>query len=317
MTDSELKRRLVIGLMTELSLEKRLSLMKQEISVSDVCRLFKIENIDYAAADSVLSWLNISRYSGIWWFGDEGFPPVNELEKRFPSMIFYEGKKPDVQDTRVTIVGSRHSDYLGIQKSFMLGLEASINGLSVVTGVAEGCDQAACAGALSAYEIEDTMYSPPVLVLPNGFDIEYPKGSAYLRNRAVERGGSVLTCFVPGTPALKYNFVFRNMILAAMSEMTLVIQSPSHSGALMTADFALRIGRDVCVSVGGVGESPCRKGTCSLARDGAMVINSYSDYGENGIDSVYRIRQVEYKDKHEVRFGDRYYSIERKLSNQT
>ncbi len=315
MTDNELKRQILIGLMTELSLDLRASLIREEVPVQEVCNKYKIESADFMTADSVLSWLNCSKSSGIWWYGEKGFPPVNELERRFPSMVFYEGKKPDSLDTRVTIVGSRHCDYLGIQKSFMLGLEASINGLTVVTGVAEGCDQASCVGALSAFNMEETLYAPPVLVLPNGFDIEYPKGSAYLRNRTLERGGSVLSCFVPGTPALKHNFVYRNMILAAMSDMTLVIQSPSHSGALMTADFALRIGRDVCVSVGGVGEAPCRKGTCTLARDGATVINSYSDYAENGIDSVYVIRQVDYEEKHEVRFGDRYYRVERKVSN--
>ncbi|MCR5760975.1 MAG: DNA-protecting protein DprA [Sphaerochaetaceae bacterium] len=312
MTDSELRRRLIIGFMTSLRPEKRLSMIKEGLPVEDVCRMFKIKNPDFSAADKVLSYLNEKESFGIWWYGEEGFPPLFELEKSFPLMLFYEGTKPDKSDKRVTIVGSRRADYLGVQKSFMLGLEAAINGLRVVTGVAEGCDQAACAGSISAYPLHDTLYAAPILVLPNGFDIEYPRGSAYFRNRTLERGGTIISCFIPGTPALKYNFVFRNMILAALSEMTLVIQSPAQSGALMTAELALRIGRDVCVSVGGLGNSFCRQGTCHLANDGAMVINSYSDYGENGIDSMYTIRQVNHREEHQVRFGDRFYNIRRK-----
>ncbi|MCR4676666.1 MAG: DNA-protecting protein DprA [Sphaerochaetaceae bacterium] len=306
---TELKRRIVTGLLPGVDAVKKKELIQSNLSLKQILKLLRIEHPDYGAASRVIDWLEKTENSGIIWFTDPDFPPLYELDKHCPYMLFYQGKRPENIIRRVTIVGSRRADYLGLQKSFMLGLEASVNGLSVVTGVAEGCDQASCAGALSAYTVQNTQFAPPLLVLPNGFDIEYPRGSAYYRNLSLDCGGCIISCFTPGTPALRYNFIFRNMILASLSEMTLVIQSPSHSGALMTADFALQLGRDVCVSVGGIGDKMCRRGTGRLAEDGAQVINSYSDYALNGIDSSFDILQVSRQSPYQARYGDRFYKI--------
>lgn len=77
--------------------------------------------------------------------------------------------------------------------------------------------------------------------------------------------------FSPGTPPLKYNFPARNRIISGLARSVVVIQAPEHSGALITADYALDQGRDLYVHktglVGRVGA-----GTRSLALTCAQVI---------------------------------------------
>ncbi len=64
--------------------------------------------------------------------------------------------------------------------------------------------------------------------------------------------------YPPGVPPAPWRFPARNRIIAALSETLLVVEARSRSGALITADQALDLGRDVLAvpgspAVAGVG----------------------------------------------------------------
>jgi hypothetical protein len=118
-----------------------------------------------------------------------------------------------------------------------LALGMSAAGWTVVSGLARGVDAAAHRGALAER-------GRTIGVLGCGIDRVYPAGHRDLY-ASVGRSGLLLSEFEPNTPPLRYNFPRRNRIIAALADAVVVVQAPERSGALITADMALDMGREV------------------------------------------------------------------------
>ena len=296
MDDKLLKRSIVIGSMDFLSLLERKNLIYSDIPLDAVCRHMK-SRPDYACmTDSVFRWLDESPLNSIWFADKDDYPVFDPVQKHVPYFIFCRGRRPDIRNRHIAIVGTRHCDYLGLQKSFQLGLEASASCFNVVTGLAEGCDQAAASGC-----VQLGAGGGCNAVLGCGLDVNYPSMSRKLKEAIIEYNGCLLSKFLPGTPPLRYNFPDRNLIITALSDCIIVTQAPAKSGALITADFALQMGKDVYVSSEGTGTAACRAGTDLLCFDGAGVINHISDIYPKAVAYV--------KSRNGIRFGSCFYSL--------
>src|SRR5215213_1836559 len=68
----------------------------------------------------------------------------------------------------------------------------------------------------------------------------------------------------------------RNRIVAALAVATVVVEARSRSGGLITADFALELGRDVFAVPGEI-TSALSAGTNDLLRQGAAPLLSAAD----------------------------------------
>src|SRR5204863_2013816 len=71
-------------------------------------------------------------------------------------------------------------------------------------------------------------------------------------------------------------FPARNRLIAALADAILVVEARSRSGALITADHALDLGRDVLAVPGWAG-SPAAAGTNGLLKAGAGMIENEDD----------------------------------------
>src|SRR4029453_13235195 len=83
-----------------------------------------------------------------------------------------------------------------------------------------------------------------VAVLGCGIDRDYPRSHAELARRIVA-SGAVVSEYPPGVEPAPWRFPARNRIIAGLSLATVVVEARERSGALITADFALELGRDV------------------------------------------------------------------------
>jgi DNA processing protein len=68
----------------------------------------------------------------------------------------------------------------------------------------------------------------------------------------------------------------RNRLIAALASVTVVVEATRRSGALITADHALALGRDV-LAVPGSAWSPLGEGVNALLRAGATPATSLDD----------------------------------------
>ena len=155
----------------------------------------------------------------------------------------------------------------------MFGRELAAAGLTVVSGLARGIDQAAHRGALAA------PIGTTVAILGCGIDVDYPASTRQLVEE-IERAGAVVSEFPLGTRPYKPNFPIRNRLIAALSVGTLVVQATVRSGSLITARLAVDLSRDVYGVPGSILDG-ASAGPNSLIRDGALLVQSTRDILES------------------------------------
>lgn len=168
---------------------------------------------------------------------DNDFPPM--LKEIFdpPYIIFARGDIKCLEKKCVSVVGTRRVCSVCAQSTYNFSAECASNGLTVVSGLAYGVDTYAHRGALS---VENGLTAA---VLPCGIDTVVPYGNARFASKILDKGGVLVSEYVPGSPAEAWRFVKRNRLIAALSSVVTVTQAPPGSGALITADFALGYNR--------------------------------------------------------------------------
>ncbi len=109
-----------------------------------------------------------------------------------------------------------------------------------------------------------------VAVLGSGADVVSPLRNAGLYRRILE-GGAVVSEYPPGVQAKPHHFPRRNRIIAALATDVVIVEASRRSGALITADIALDLGREVHAVPGPI-DRPNSEGTNRLIADGAGVV---------------------------------------------
>jgi DNA processing protein len=167
----------------------------------------------------------------------------------------------------VTVVGARRATSYGREVARSLGSELAACGFAVVSGLAWGVDGAAHQGALDG--------GFTVAVLGCGAEVVYPRHHRRLYERVRERG-LILSELPPGTEAWRWAFPARNRIMAALGQMTVVVEAAGRSGSLITAELASELGREVGAVPGPAG-ARMSAGTNQLIADGARLVRDAQD----------------------------------------
>lgn len=220
-------------------------------------------------------------------YDDPNFPLLLKEIPDIPFLLYYRGVLPDADKAAVAIVGTRRPSGNGIKTALQLGTECGHVGIPVISGLAHGIDTFAHRGA-----VEGGGFTAAVLAC--GLDQLYPKSNARLAGHILEKGGCVISEYAPGEPPLAYRFPQRNRLISGLSRATIVVEAPAKSGALITADFALEQGRDVCVCTALL-DSIQNSGGKKLAEDGAIPVQCAGDLLREWTNPVLQYSQREQK----------------------
>lgn len=185
-----------------------------------------------------------------------------------PPVLWSRGHWETLQGPVVAIVGTRRATSYGQRVTRTLVSALSRGGACVVSGMALGIDAAAHRAVLE-------VCGRTVAVLGTGADVAYPRANITLHREISDRG-LVLSELPPESRSDAGSFPRRNRIIAALASLTIVVEAPVRSGALITARCALDLGRDVAAVPGPI-DVPQAEGTNELIRDGAHAITSISD----------------------------------------
>jgi DNA processing protein len=167
------------------------------------------------------------------------------------------------------VVGARACSGYGAQVARVLARELSAAGVTIVSGLARGIDGEAHRGALDAN-------GRTVAVLGCGIDRDYPAAHADLARRIAEKGG-IVSEYEPGTEPAPWRFPARNRIIAALADAVVIVEARSRSGALITVDLAMEIGRPIYAVPGEI-TSALSEGSNDLLRRGwATALTSALD----------------------------------------
>ena len=185
-----------------------------------------------------------------------------------PPVLFALGDTALLDLPAGALVGTRHATATGLRAAERIARECAEAGALVISGLARGVDAAAHTGALTAG-------GATAAVIGTGIDIAYPADHRALQRR-IAADGLLLTEHLPGARANRGSFPERNRLIAALAQVTIVVEAGHRSGALLTARAASALGR-TCGAVPGSFDSAASLGSNELLRDGAHVIASVDD----------------------------------------
>ena len=201
--------------------------------------------------------------------GRPGYPALlGELHDPPPRLYLRGGPVELFERPAVAIVGARSCSPYGAQVAREVARELAAAGVVVVSGLARGVDGEGHRGALAAGGLT-------VAVLGCGIDRDYPRAHAQLAARIAE-SGVIVSEYPPGIEPSAWRFPERNRIVAGLAHATVVVEARERSGALITADFALELGRDVFAVPGEI-TSALSAGTNDLIRQGATPLLTADD----------------------------------------
>ncbi len=186
-----------------------------------------------------------------------------------PVILYYKGSLTALRKTSVAIVGTRKMTYYGREVTEKFASELSSFGITIISGLARGVDTAAHKASISAG-------GTTVAVLGNGLDSVYPLENKTLADTIVEKGGTLISEFPLGYPALPVNFAIRNRIVSGLSDAVVVIEGAEKSGTLLTASHAAEQGKTVFAVPGQI-FSPLSKAPFFLIKNGAKMVTEVKD----------------------------------------
>lgn len=169
---------------------------------------------------------------------------------------------------RVAIVGTRRATSYGLRVTRALAEAFARAGACVVSGLASGIDGAAHRATLDAN-------GATIAVLGTGLGHVFPKSHRELQGTVASRG-LLLTELEHHEEGKPWTFPRRNRIIAALARVTIVVEAPVRSGALITAEHARELDR-VVAAVPGPIDQPQSEGSNLLIRDGAGIVTSVED----------------------------------------
>ncbi|MDO4742070.1 MAG: DNA-processing protein DprA [Candidatus Saccharibacteria bacterium] len=189
----------------------------------------------------------------------------------------------------VAIVGSRKNTRYGEEVAYRLAYELAKKGVIIVSGLAHGIDSIAHRAALDAGGLTIAVLGTPI-------DKIYPKEHADLANEIVLHKGAVVSEYAPRTPEFldaplatdeavkdgrrclnfKTTFLYRNRLIAGLSDLVVVVEAAEHSGTLNTAAHALNQGKDVFAVPGNI-TNINSKGCNRLIAQGATPYTELND----------------------------------------
>jgi DNA processing protein len=224
---------------------------------NDVAQIFKakikdlcaIEGLGEFAAKSIKYFDNYKRAEEellfiekykieVLFIGDKNYPKrlLNAYDS--PTALYYRGNADLNTSKIVAIVGTRNNTDYGKKITEKLVEELAVQNVLILSGLAYGVDAIAHKAALKNK-------LSTVGVLAHGLDKIYPPEHAKFAKQMATGNGGLLTEFMSETKPDRHNFPTRNRIVAALADATVVIETDTKGGSMITAELANNYNKDV------------------------------------------------------------------------
>lgn len=188
---------------------------------------------------------------------DDNYPWLLAETPDAPVTLYMLGDADLNSQHTISVVGTRKPTQYGMNfcKQFCSDLGGYFPDLTIISGLALGIDSAAHTAAL------ETNHST-IAVVAHGLDMVYPAVNRDFARRIIKSGGAIITEYPSDSTPYAARFLERNRIVAGLSQITAVIESPIKGGAMSTANLAFHYNREV-VSLPGRVTDPVSAG-CNL-----------------------------------------------------
>ena len=196
---------------------------------------------------------------------DPEYPERLMILKDAPFGIYVKGNLPS-EDATCGMVGARACSAYGRAMSERFAAYLAREQVQIISGMALGIDGMCSRSALGAG-------GKTFVVLGSGVDVVYPKENTDLYYEILMKGGGIISEYPPGTAPIAWQFPHRNRLIAALSDLLLVIEARKQSGTLSTVGYALELGKDVYALPGRITD-PLSESCNLLIREGAGMLTT-------------------------------------------
>lgn len=257
--------------------------LSDKISVENIAIIKNAENKEYL--NNAVSTLNENGVTAITYYSNS-YPESLKAVYNPPLVLYAKGNLELLKSEKIfAIVGSRKClpQDKAIAEDYAKTL--SNNGITIVTGIAEGIDSSAIKGAINSKNI--------ISVTAGGFDKLYPSTNQDLFNE-VAKCGLILSEQRLGVQSTPYMYPVRNRIIAGLAVGVLVVSASVKSGTMHTVSHALDGGKEVFAIPHAIGVQS-GEGTNKMIKAGAFLTDEPQD-----ILSFYGIEQKREEKKLEL-----------------
>lgn len=151
---------------------------------------------------------------------DNKFPNKLQKMKNTPRWLFVKGNlEALLSESIIGIVGTRKATQEGKIAAYHLAKEFVFQNIVVLSGLAEGIDTHAHQGAVK-------YYGQTIGILGHGFDAIYISKNKQLWDEILAREGVIISEYLPNESPSRENFLRRNEIQVALSNLIIPIEVP-------------------------------------------------------------------------------------------
>lgn len=179
-------------------------------------------------------------------FVDESYPRRLKHCADGPLVLYTRGKGELNPRRAISIVGSRRATDQGEQFCERLIEELSEFQCTIVSGLAYGID-------ICAHHAANQHHLPTMAVFGCPLNMVYPAKHRKIAEQMLE-AGAWISDYPSAAALIPSNFAERNRIIAGLSDATIVIESGSKGGSMITAGLAMDYNRDVFAVPGRPGD---------------------------------------------------------------
>lgn len=194
-----------------------------------------------------------------------------------PFVLFYKGNLDLVNNEITVLTGSYSPDDYGIQVTEKISAELTEKNHTIINGMATGVEKYALHAAMNGG-------GKCIAILGCGINHCYPKENEELYEE-MSTNHLILSEYPDYVLPSKRNLLFRNRIVAGLSNRAIVTETNMESSVMTTLGYELEQGKDIfAVPTSILNEN---KGTNTLIENGAksyLGIESICDYEENSLE---------------------------------
>lgn len=182
-----------------------------------------------------------------------------------PTTLYAIGNVELLAKRKFTVVGSRRTPPAALKLGADIAKAVAAH-FVIVTGSADGGDMAAIQGGLINGNL--------ICLLPGGFSAISQSAKTVLEE--VAKRGLLLSPHEYDTPVRSFSYEYRNKLLAALGEGTLVLGAAHKSGALITAKYAQTLGKAL-FALPYAPNASAGEGCNALIKQGAHLVENETD----------------------------------------
>lgn len=208
----------------------------------------------------------------IVFFNEADYPSRLLALYDFPFVLFYQGDLNLLKNNYpLAIIGSRYPSEYSTKVLHYLFPNIQQYQPVIISGLAYGVDSL-------AHRLAIQYHLGTIGVLAFGHHYCYPKANEQLFDY-MKAHECVISEYPPQQKIIKYQFVARNRLIAALADKILITEAAQKSGTQITVDFALDLGKDIYCIPGDITSSLSQTPNNYL-KEGAIIVTQAQDIFE-------------------------------------